>query len=73
MAANFQDIANQFVPFYYQTFDTNREALAALYRDNSMLTYESASVIGVAAIVDKLKVGLQQTPLARLPAACRSP
>lgn len=57
MAANFQDVANQFVPFYYQTFDGNREALAALYRDSSMLTYESASVIGVAAIVDKLKVG----------------
>lgn len=56
MAANFQDVANQFVPFYYQTFDTNREALATLYRDTSMLTYESASVVGVAAIVDKLKV-----------------
>lgn len=58
MAANFQEIANQFVPFYYQTFDTNREGLATLYRDPSMLTYESASVLGVAAIVDKLKVRL---------------
>lgn len=56
MAANFQEVANQFVPFYYQTFDTNREGLATLYRDTSMLTYESASVMGVAAIVDKLKV-----------------
>lgn len=57
MAANFQEVASQFVPFYYNTFDTNREGLASLYRDTSMLTYESASVMGVAAIVDKLKVG----------------
>lgn len=56
MAANFQEVASQFVPFYYTTFDTNREGLASLYRDTSMLTYESASVMGVAAIVDKLKV-----------------
>lgn len=56
MAANFQDVANQFVPFYYSTFDNNREGLATLYRDPSMLTYESTSVVGVAAIVDKLKV-----------------
>lgn len=56
MAANFQEVASQFVPFYYNTFDTNREGLASLYRDTSMLTYESASVMGVAAIVDKLKV-----------------
>ncbi|KAJ4414043.1 Nuclear transport factor 2 [Gnomoniopsis sp. IMI 355080] len=55
MAANFQEVASQFVPFYYNTFDTNREGLASLYRDTSMLTYESASVMGVAAIVDKLK------------------
>ncbi|KAJ4393990.1 Nuclear transport factor 2 [Gnomoniopsis smithogilvyi] len=54
MAANFQEVASQFVPFYYNTFDTNREGLASLYRDTSMLTYESASVMGVAAIVDKL-------------------
>lgn len=59
MASNFQEIATQFVPFYYQTFDTNREGLATLYRDTSMLTYESASVLGVAAIVDKLKVWLR--------------
>lgn len=56
MANNFQDIANQFVPFYYSTFDTNRAGLAQLYRDSSMLTYESTSVIGVAAIVEKLSV-----------------
>lgn len=62
MAANFQDVANQFVPFYYQTFDTTREALASLYRDTSMLTYESASVVGVAAIVDKLKVSRPVAP-----------
>ncbi|KAF3761465.1 hypothetical protein M406DRAFT_323872 [Cryphonectria parasitica EP155] len=55
MAVNFQEVATQFVPFYYNTFDGNREGLASLYRDNSMLTYESTSVVGVAAIVEKLK------------------
>ncbi|PKS07842.1 hypothetical protein jhhlp_006450 [Lomentospora prolificans] len=54
MAANFEDVAKQFIEFYYNTFDTDRKGLSALYRDQSMLTFESASSLGVAAIVEKL-------------------
>lgn len=56
MADNFVDVAKQFCDFYYQTFDADRKQLGPLYRDQSMLTYESSSVQGVAAIVDKLAV-----------------
>ncbi|KAJ6115777.1 hypothetical protein N7523_006194 [Penicillium sp. IBT 18751x] len=63
--ADFSTIAQQFVEFYYQTFDTNRAGLAPLYldtddkfahkqRDQSMLTFETSSVQGTAAIVEKL-------------------
>ncbi|RDW88910.1 nuclear transport factor 2 [Coleophoma cylindrospora] len=52
--ANFQDIAQQFTKFYYEQFDADRKQLAPLYRDNSMLTFESASVAGAAGIVGKL-------------------
>ncbi|KAF9889971.1 Nuclear transport factor 2 [Aspergillus nanangensis] len=44
----------QFVQFYYQTFDGNRQNLAGLYRDHSMLTFETNSVQGTANIVEKL-------------------
>ncbi|KAJ9133094.1 hypothetical protein NKR23_g10983 [Pleurostoma richardsiae] len=54
MADNFVDVANQFVDYYYQQFDADRKLLAPLYRDQSMLTYESSSVQGVNAIVEKL-------------------
>lgn len=56
MADNFVDIAKQFCDFYYQTFDADRKQLGPLYRDQSMLTYESSSVQGVAAILEKLGV-----------------
>ncbi|PKY08173.1 putative nuclear transport factor NTF-2 [Aspergillus campestris IBT 28561] len=52
--SNFSEIAQQFVTFYYQTFDNNRENLAGLYRDHSMLTFETSSVQGTAAIIEKL-------------------
>ncbi|KAL5338710.1 hypothetical protein BJX70DRAFT_191685 [Aspergillus crustosus] len=52
--ADFANIAQQFVTFYYQTFDGNREGLAGLYRDHSMLTFETSSVQGVASIMEKL-------------------
>ncbi|KAL1848236.1 Nuclear transport factor 2 [Paecilomyces lecythidis] len=51
---DFVSIAQQFVDFYYKTFDENRAGLAALYRDHSMLTFETASVQGTAGIVEKL-------------------
>ncbi|KAF4989349.1 nuclear transport factor 2 [Fusarium heterosporum] len=54
MAGNFEDVAKQFIEFYYNTFDTDRNGLAALYRENSMLTFESASSLGAAAIAEKL-------------------
>ncbi|KAF7590568.1 Nuclear transport factor 2 [Aspergillus hancockii] len=52
--ADFQSIAQQFVQFYYQTFDANRAQLAGLYRDQSMLTFETNSVQGVGGIIEKL-------------------
>ncbi|KAJ4263834.1 Nuclear transport factor 2 [Fusarium torreyae] len=54
MAGNFEDVAKQFIEFYYNTFDSDRKALAALYRPNSMLTFESASVLGTESITEKL-------------------
>ncbi|KAH8423839.1 nuclear transport factor 2 family protein [Aspergillus melleus] len=52
--ADFTAIAQQFVQFYYQTFDSDRQTLAGLYRDQSMLTFETASTQGVANILEKL-------------------
>eukprot|EP00923_Selenidium_pygospionis_P056829 GHVN01099234.1.p1 GENE.GHVN01099234.1~~GHVN01099234.1.p1 ORF type:complete len:128 (+),score=20.20 GHVN01099234.1:147-530(+) len=48
-------VGTQFVQHYYQTFAGNREGLASLYSDESMMTYEDTQVRGAAAIVDKLK------------------
>ncbi|PYH76583.1 putative nuclear transport factor NTF-2 [Aspergillus uvarum CBS 121591] len=50
----FTEIAQQFVQFYYQTFDADRSSLAGLYRDHSMLTFETSSIQGVSSIVEKL-------------------
>ncbi|QPG94509.1 hypothetical protein C2857_006257 [Epichloe festucae Fl1] len=44
----------QFIEFYYNTFDGDRKALGSLYRENSMLTFESASSLGGPNIVEKL-------------------
>ncbi|KAI4109388.1 MAG: hypothetical protein L6R37_000545 [Teloschistes peruensis] len=55
--SGFQEIAQQFTEYYYTTFDNNRSNLAALYRDQSMLTFESNAVQGTSGIVEKL-VGL---------------
>ncbi|EED19177.1 nuclear transport factor NTF-2, putative [Talaromyces stipitatus ATCC 10500] len=52
--ADFSSIAQQFVQFYYKTFDEGRANLAALYRDNSMLTFENDAKLGTAAIIEKL-------------------
>ena len=46
----------QFVEYYYKAFDGNRQELAGLYGNDSMLTFEAAPHQGVAAIVDKLQV-----------------
>ncbi|KAL0087369.1 nuclear transport factor 2 [Phycomyces blakesleeanus] len=47
-------IAKQFLDFYYTTFDSNRQLLAPIYRDHSMLTFEGNQVAGTAAIINKL-------------------
>ncbi|KAK4099414.1 nuclear transport factor 2 [Parathielavia hyrcaniae] len=52
--ASFETVAKQFVDFYYTTFDTDRKQLAALYRDNSMLTFESGQQLGATNITEKL-------------------
>ncbi|KFY27400.1 hypothetical protein V493_03507 [Pseudogymnoascus sp. VKM F-4281 (FW-2241)] len=52
--ADFAGIAKQFTEYYYNQFDTDRSQLAPLYRDNSMLTFESAAVAGAGPIVEKL-------------------
>jgi len=52
--ANFLEVAQQFTQFYYNQFDQDRKQLVPLYRENSMLTFESASVQGAAGIVEKL-------------------
>ncbi|KAK0673032.1 hypothetical protein QBC41DRAFT_242425 [Cercophora samala] len=54
MAFDFQGIATQFVTHYYTTFDTDRKSLAGLYRDNSMMTFESSQSLGAASIAEKL-------------------
>ncbi|KAL8931846.1 MAG: hypothetical protein Q9211_006693 [Gyalolechia sp. 1 TL-2023] len=51
---DFVQVAQQFTQFYYTTFDQNRSNLAALYRDQSMLTFESDRVQGTSGIVEKL-------------------
>ncbi|KAF9017230.1 Nuclear transport factor 2 [Podila verticillata] len=51
---SFQEVADQFVDYYYQTFDSNRAGLAPLYRDTSMLSFEGSQTGGAAAIVDKI-------------------
>ncbi|KAJ5584510.1 uncharacterized protein N7459_004310 [Penicillium hispanicum] len=52
--ADFTSIAQQFVQFYYETFDNNRAGLTPLYRDQSMLTFETSSVQGAGSITEKL-------------------
>ncbi|BFZ65152.1 Nuclear transport factor 2 [Saitoella coloradoensis] len=51
---DFNALAVQFTDFYYNTFDTDRSQLTALYRDHSMLSFEGAQIQGTAAIVEKL-------------------
>ncbi|CEM14027.1 unnamed protein product [Vitrella brassicaformis CCMP3155] len=55
MASNdFASVAMQFVQHYYNTFDTNRNGLAPLYGEASMLTFEDAQFKGVQQIMQKL-------------------
>jgi len=51
---DFHTIAQQFVDFYYKTFDADRTQLAALYRDKSMLSFEKEQFAGTQGILEKL-------------------
>ena len=58
------EVAKAFVQHYYQTWNTNPDALAGLYQPTSTLTFNgNASVTGPAAIVEALKVRPPSTPL----------
>ena len=46
--------AQAFTDHYYPTFDQNRQALAGLYSDQSVLCFEGQKVQGTQAIVSKL-------------------
>ncbi|KHJ32352.1 putative nuclear transport factor 2 [Erysiphe necator] len=52
--ADITGIAQEFTQFYYNQFDLDRSTLATLYRDESMLTFETSSVQGAVNIVEKL-------------------
>jgi hypothetical protein len=52
--ADFNSIAQQFVQFYYTTFDTNRAGLFPLYTPESMLTFEGEQFRGAQSIVAKI-------------------
>lgn len=51
---DFQAVAQQFVQHYFKVFDTDRNNLAALYTEQSMLTYEGEQFLGTQAILGKL-------------------
>ncbi|KAK6956589.1 hypothetical protein Daesc_001868 [Daldinia eschscholtzii] len=55
MAQNPEEVATMFVQYYYNQFDQDRAGLASLYRDASMLTFESASFKGTPSIIEKLQ------------------
>ncbi|KZO95752.1 nuclear transport factor 2 [Calocera viscosa TUFC12733] len=52
--ADFSAIGQQFVSYYYTTFDGGRNGLLPLYREGSMLTFEGAQIMGAASIIEKL-------------------
>ena len=43
-----------FTEHYYNTFDTNRQALGGLYQEQSLLTFEAQKFSGNAQILQKL-------------------
>lgn len=47
-------VGEQFCQTYYNTYDNNRQALGAFYRDTSMMTFENEQFLGAQSIVAKL-------------------
>ncbi|KAJ2847972.1 Nuclear transport factor 2 [Coemansia brasiliensis] len=52
--ADLDNIAKEFANYYYTTFDNDRKALAPLYSDVSMMTWEGTQHLGTANIMEKL-------------------
>ena len=51
---DFEAVGKQFVEHYYNVFDTDRNSLASLYSDGSMLTFEAEQFMGSEGIMAKL-------------------
>ncbi|SCV05993.1 LANO_0H19746g1_1 [Lachancea nothofagi CBS 11611] len=75
MSVDFNTLAQQFTEFYYNQFDTDRTQLGNLYREQSMLTFETTQLQGAKDIVEKLvslpfsKVGHRISTLDAQPAS----
>lgn len=54
MAADPDAVAKAFTDHYYNTFDTNRQALGPLYQEQSLLNFEGVKTVGSTAILQKL-------------------
>ncbi|GHP12169.1 hypothetical protein PPROV_001089700 [Pycnococcus provasolii] len=54
-SVNFEEVSKAFTQHFYMTFDTNREGLASLYTDQSLMTYEGTQIMGQAAIMNKYR------------------
>ncbi|KAJ2963473.1 hypothetical protein NQZ79_g1502 [Umbelopsis isabellina] len=52
--SDINSVAQQFTKFYYDTFDSNRSGLTALYRGESMLSFEGQQFQGAGNITEKL-------------------
>ncbi|KAG2182471.1 hypothetical protein INT43_007401 [Umbelopsis isabellina] len=52
--SDINSVAQQFTKFYYDTFDSNRSGLTALYRGESMLSFEGQQFQGAQNITEKL-------------------
>lgn len=51
--SDFQSVGQEFVKHYYTSF-ANKQAIAALYTDQSLLTYEGEQFMGTEQIMGKL-------------------
>eukprot|EP01006_Ploeotia_vitrea_P064469 TRINITY_DN87934_c0_g1_i1.p1 TRINITY_DN87934_c0_g1~~TRINITY_DN87934_c0_g1_i1.p1 ORF type:complete len:124 (+),score=1.12 TRINITY_DN87934_c0_g1_i1:67-438(+) len=50
-----QQVGESFVTFYYGQFDSDRSKLEAVYKDQSLLTFEGSQFQGTGNILGKLK------------------
>jgi hypothetical protein len=54
MDPQISEIGQAFATTYYQMFDSDRSQLAALYQENSMMTFEDSFHQGSESIMQKL-------------------